>query len=79
MDRTQRSRNIGVGMAIAAGICMGAYGDEHTAAEILGAAGYRTVGDLRRDGVEWYDIRLLVPVLKTFRERDRARRSREAA
>ena len=75
----ERQKNVGTGMAIAAGIVMSCWGDDTIAAEILGAAGYRTVADLRRDGVDWYDIRLLVPVLKMFREKDRNRALRLAA
>lgn len=69
---TREQKAIGVGMAIAAGIVMSAWGNEVAAEEILGAAGLRTVKDMRESGVEWYDIRLCVPVLRTFRNRDRA-------
>lgn len=71
-----RGRYIGNGMAIAAGILMQSHGAEAEAAEILSAAGYRTVRDLRADGVDWYDIRLLVPVLRHFRDLDRSRSNR---
>jgi hypothetical protein len=73
-----RKQEVGIGMAIAAAIVMRCWGDDTYASEILGAAGYRTVADLRADGVEWYDIRALAPVLHGFREKDRARAARKA-
>jgi hypothetical protein len=73
-----RKQEVGIGMAIAAAIVMRCWGDDTYASEILGAAGYRTVADLRADGVEWYDIRALAPVLHGFREKDRARADRKA-
>ena len=63
----------GVGMAIAAGIGIGTFGHEVAGEEILRAAGLTTVKEMRECGVEWYDIRLCVPVLRTFRERARAK------
>jgi hypothetical protein len=73
---TEISNAIGVGMAVAAGIIMQHWGDEVQAEEILGAAGLTTVKELRAVGVEWYDIRFLVPVLRTFRDRERYRHQR---
>lgn len=68
-----RSNAVGVGMAIAAGIIMSCWGDEVQAEEILGAAGLTTVAAMRASGVETYDIRLCLPVLRTFRERAKAK------
>jgi hypothetical protein len=70
MTDDEQSNAIGVGMAIAAGIVMSCWGDEVAAREILGAAALTSVKDLREAGVDWYDIRLLVPVLRYFRDRD---------
>ena len=70
---TEEQNAIGVSMAIAAGIIVSTWGPEIQAEEILDAAGLTTVKELREAGVEWYDIRLLVPVLKTFRDRERSR------
>lgn len=72
-DRSVVTNAVGVGMAIAAGILMSCWGDETKAAEILGAAGLRTVGQMRAAGVDAYDIRLCVPVLRRFR--DQAKRA----
>ncbi len=81
MDDKERQAAVGVGMAIAAGIVMSCWGDETIAGEILNAAGLRTVGDMREAGVDRYDIRLCLPVLRSFREKDRSRQNpaREAA
>lgn len=76
---TKEQNLIGVGMAIAAGIAISAYGAEQVAGEILAAAGLTTVKDLRECGVETYDIRLCVPALRTFRERARWQAKRRAA
>ena len=76
---TPEQNAIGVGMAIAAGIVMSCFGNEVEAREILGAAGLRTVKDMRDAGVDRYDIRLCLPVLRTFREQDRARARKQAA
>jgi hypothetical protein len=70
-EYTNEQNAVGVGMAIAAGIIVSTWGDSVQAEEILGAAGLTTVKSLREAGVEWYDIRLLVPVLRTFRDRER--------
>lgn len=75
----EEDRSVGVGMAIAAGIVMSAWGNEVAAREILGAAGLTTVKAMRESGVDWYDIRLCVPVLKAFRDDDHARAARRAA
>ena len=61
---TDEQRAIGNGMAIAAGIVMKCWGDTVTAGEILGAAGYRTIDDLKKDGVDQYDIDLVKPALR---------------
>lgn len=60
-----------VGMAIAAGIIMQGHGAEVEAEEILRAAGLITVKEMRSVGVDWYDIRLLAPVLRTIRDHRR--------
>jgi hypothetical protein len=73
---TEKQNAIGVGMAIAAGIIVSSWGDDVQAEEILGAACLTTVKALREAGVDWYDIRLLVPVLRTFRDRERSRQAR---
>lgn len=65
--------DVAVGMAIAAGIILSSWGDEVQAEEILGAAGLTTVAAMKAAGVDMYDIRLCVPVLKTFRDRERRR------
>lgn len=78
-EQTDEQRAIGCGMAIAAGIIVSGWGNEVQAEEILGAAGLTTVKALRESGVEWYDIRLLVPVLKTLRDRERSRLAKRAA
>jgi hypothetical protein len=64
----ERSKAVGVGMAIAAGIIMQHWGETVQAEEILNAAGLTTVKELRDAGVEWYDIRLLAPVLRSIRD-----------
>jgi len=76
---TDEQKAIGVGMAIAAGIVMSVRGDDTLAAEILGAGGLTTVGEMRESGVEWYDIRLCVPVLRMFRDRDERRTAKAGA
>jgi len=78
-ERASRVNAVGVGMAIAAGIIMSCWGDEVQAEEILGAAGLTTVAAMRGAGVETYDIRLCLPVLRTFRERARAKAYRSKA
>ncbi|UXN73407.1 hypothetical protein N8D56_21410 [Devosia sp. A8/3-2] len=75
----QRSKHVGIGMAIAAGIILSCWGDEVQAAEILGAAGLTTVKAMRDCGVETYDIRLCVPALRTFHERERVRAARKSS
>jgi hypothetical protein len=58
-------RGIGIGMAVAAGIIMQAWGDETKAREILGAAALDTLEKLQALGVEQYDIDALMPILAT--------------
>ena len=77
--RTARDKALGCGMVIAAGIIMSSYGDDTLAAEILHAAGATTVKDMRAMGVDTYDIRLLVPVLKHLREQARTKEERAKA
>lgn len=67
------------GMAAAAGIIMQGHGDDVLAGEILGAAGLMTVSDMRKAGVDPYDIRLCVPVLRHFRDQERAKAYRRQA
>lgn len=55
----------GQGMAIAAGILVKGLGEETYAAEIMGAAGYKSVADLEADGVDEYDINILRPLFET--------------
>ncbi len=69
MTKEEESNAVGVGMVIAAGIVVSGFGAETIAEEILGAAGVTTVKEMRDIGVDWYDIRLLVPVLRTLRDR----------
>lgn len=57
-------RGIGIGMAIAAGIVMAGWGDDTHAREILTAAGFETLEDLKSGGVDPYDINLVLPALK---------------
>lgn len=52
----------GQGMAIAAGIVMRCWGDTTHASEILGAAGFKSVDDMRACGVDDYDIEACAPV-----------------
>lgn len=79
MNTDERSNAVGVGMVIAAGIILSCWGSEVEAEEILAASGLTSVKAMRRAGVETYDIRLCVPVLRTFRDRQRARDARAAA
>jgi len=67
MTKTREAALIGQGMAIAAAILMRVWGDEVQAREIMGAAGYKTVSDLKRDGVDDYDIEALTPLLRNGR------------
>lgn len=55
------TKHTSIGMAMAAGIVMRVWGDTVPAREILGAAGFKSVEDLRRKGVEEYDIEALAP------------------
>lgn len=57
------------GMAVAAGIIMHGWGADVFAEEILSNAGLTTVGAMRKAGVDTYDIRRCVPVLRQFRDR----------
>lgn len=66
------------GMAVAAGICMSAHGAEVEAEEILRSAGLTSVKELRESGVDWYDIRILAPVLRHISGRHRPSRRRSA-
>ncbi len=63
---TKDAKSFNRGMAVAAGICVSAHGAEVEAEEILGAAGLTTVKALRESGVDWYDIRILAPVLRSL-------------
>ncbi len=47
---------VAVGMAIAAAIIVRVWGDDVQAEEILGAAGLNSVADMRRFGVDAYDV-----------------------
>jgi hypothetical protein len=49
------SNGVGVGMVIAAAIIVRVWGGDVQAEEILGAAGIKTVADMRRFGVDAYD------------------------
>jgi hypothetical protein len=79
MTNDERSNAVGVGMAIAAGIIVSTWGDEVQAEEILNAGDLTTVRKLREAGVDWYDIRLLVPVLRTLRDRERYNAAKKVA
>lgn len=68
---TKEAAAVGRGMAIAAGICVSAYGAEVEAEEILRAANLTSVKTLRDSGVDWYDIRILAPVLRHINGRYR--------
>lgn len=61
----ERSAAIGVGMVIAAAIIVRVWGEEVEAQEILGAAGVRTVDDMRQIGVDAYDA---WPLRNTIRQ-----------
>jgi hypothetical protein len=63
---TKETRARGQGMAIAAGIVVSAFGDTVIAKEILSAAGLETVDDMRKCGVDPYDVRLCRPALKEY-------------
>jgi hypothetical protein len=55
-------RGFNAGMAVAAGICVSAHGEEVVAEEILGAAGLNTHAKAKAAGVDNYDLRILRPV-----------------
>ncbi|WP_197433309.1 MazG-like family protein [Agrobacterium vitis] len=55
--------DVGVGMAIAAGIIMSGHGEDSLAAEILRAAGGTDEATLKAWGVDDYDIKILRPIL----------------
>ena len=67
----ERRRHIAAGMAVAAGIVM-SVGEQTIAEEILAAAGLTTLQDMRDAGVDRYDIRLCLPALRSFQEREGA-------
>lgn len=64
------SRGVGIGMAIAAAIV--APDDDVKAAEILHAIGLTTKAELRRAGVDGYDIEKLSFTLKCIADRAKA-------
>jgi hypothetical protein len=63
-----------VGMAVAAGIAISAHGAETVAEEILRAGNLDTLKAMRVAGVDRYDIRLCLPVLKHIRDKSASRR-----
>lgn len=60
----QRQKQVGIGMAVAAGIIMKCWGKEVLAGEILTAAGFHTIEDLKECGVDEYDISLVKSALR---------------
>jgi hypothetical protein len=56
--RDAERKACGRGMAIAAGIVCGSFGQDTIAEEILGAAGFFSVADMKKAGVDPYDIKL---------------------
>ena len=64
--REAESRGVGCGMVIAAAIIVRVWGDEVQALEILGAAGARSMADLRAWGCDAYDVWPLRGVLRSL-------------
>ncbi|MBC7168764.1 hypothetical protein [Phenylobacterium sp.] len=65
----ERSRDIEIGMVIAAAICVRYFGEGVVAEEILGAAGISDMADLRRIGADAYDVQALRGVLRHMKAR----------
>ena len=70
---TKAARDAGVatGMVIAAAIIVRVWGEEVQAAEILAAAGCTTIDDMRRFGVDAYDVMPLRNVMRDLNDRPR--------
>ena len=64
----RKDRLIGVGMCIAAGII--ADFEPVYCEEIIRACGWTTIKDLKANGVDEYDIKLLYPVMKEIARKD---------
>lgn len=64
--RLKQARDEGVvnGMAIAAAIIVRVWGDEVQAEEILGAAGLTSMDEMRRFGIDAYDVMPLRNVIR---------------
>lgn len=67
-DRFHR-QGFASGTAVAAAIIVNVWGEQRMAAEILGAAGLRTRAQMKRLGVDDYDLDILKPVFAAMRRK----------
>lgn len=74
-----RDQGVANGMVIAAAIIVRVWGEEVQAEEILGAAGCTTMADMRRFGVDAYDVMPLRGVMRQIARQTARRTSLRAA
>jgi hypothetical protein len=76
---TYHARGFAAGIAVAAAICVSAYGQEVCAEEILKAAGFDTAAKAKRSGADEYDLQILRLVFEHISRKRRKICLRESA